>query len=92
MKAREGKTKDAVEIGTRLYATSAVGSISAEIQDGDGNPCTGYALTDSPEVYGDEIERVFQWKGGSDLRRLGGQPVRLRFVMKDADVYSIRFR
>jgi hypothetical protein len=23
---------------------------------------------------------------------LGGKPVRLRFVMKDADLYSIRFR
>ena len=26
-----------------------------------------------------------------DVSRLAGQPVRLRFVMKDADLYSIRF-
>ena len=74
------------------YSTSAVGSIRVEIQDVDGNPCTGRTLTDSPEVFGDEIEHAFEWKGGSDLRHLGGQPVRLRFVMNDADLYSIRFR
>jgi hypothetical protein len=28
---------------------------------------------------------------GGDLRRLAGQAVRLRFVMKDADLYALRF-
>ena len=74
------------------YATSAVGSVQAEIQDGDGRPVPGHALADSAEIYGDEIEHAVAWKGGSDLTRLSGRPVRLRFVMKDADLYSIRFR
>ena len=26
------------------------------------------------------------------LARIAGKPVRLRFVMKDADLYSLRFR
>ena len=55
-------------------------------------PCPGFALEDSAEIYGDEVEHAVAWKGGSDLAPLGGRPVRLRFVMKDADLYSIRFR
>ena len=32
------------------------------------------------------------WQGNSDVSRLIGQPVRLRFVMNDADLFSFRFR
>jgi hypothetical protein len=73
------------------YATSAAGGLRVEIQEGDGQPVPGFALADCPEIVGDEIERVVSWKGG-DLGRLAGKPVRLRFVMKDADLYSLRFR
>ena len=54
-------------------------------------PLRGYALEDSVEIYGDEIEHTVEWRKGSDLGHLSGRPVRLRFVMKDADLYSIRF-
>jgi hypothetical protein len=74
------------------YSTSAVGSVRVEIQNADGTPIEGFRLEQCPEIYGDEIERVVAWNGGSDVSGLAGQPVRLRFVMKDADLYSIRFR
>jgi len=74
------------------YATSAVGSIRVELRDSYDKPIPGFALNDAPEIYGDELERVVTWKAGSDVSKLSGQPVRLRFVMKDADLYSIRFR
>ncbi len=48
--------------------------------------------TNAVRIIGDQIERVVSWKGGSDLSRIAGQPVRLRFVMKDADLYSLQFR
>lgn len=73
-------------------STSAAGSIRVEIQDAAGQPIPGHALTDCPEIVGDEIERTVSWKRGTDLSRLAGQPVRLRFVMKDADLYALRFR
>jgi hypothetical protein len=38
------------------------------------------------------IERVATWKGGSDVSELNGKPVRLRFGMKGADLFSLRFR
>jgi hypothetical protein len=37
------------------------------------------------------IERRVAWKGDPALDRLANRPVRLRFVMHDADLYSMRF-
>ena len=80
--------------GSRLvlnYATSAAGSIRVEIQDAAGNALAGYGLDDCAHIYGDEVDRVVSWKGGSNLKGLSGQPIRLKFELKDADLYSIRF-
>ena len=91
----EFTTRPFVFSGTELelnYSTSAVGSVQVEIQDGEGRPLAGWALADAPETFGDEIEGVFHWNGAGDLGRLGGTTVRLRFVMKDADLYAFRFR
>ena len=88
-------TKPLVFEGQELvmnFSTSAAGSVRVEIQNAAGQPVPGLALADAPVIFGDEIERVVSWKGGSDVRQLAGTPVRLRFVMKDADLYSIRFR
>jgi hypothetical protein len=74
------------------YSTSAAGSIRVELQDASGNPLPGYSLDDAVEIVGDEIERVVSFKGGPDVGSLAGRPVRLRFVMKDADLFSLRFR
>jgi hypothetical protein len=73
------------------YATSAAGSIRVELQDEAGVPIPGYGAQDCRELIGDEIERVVAWNGGSAVGALSGKTVRLRFVMRDADVYSFRF-
>ena len=74
------------------FSTSVAGSVRVEIQDVGGRPIPGYALADCPEIFGDHLERVVAWKSGTDVSRLAGKSIRLRFVMKDADLYSIRFR
>lgn len=74
------------------HATAAAGSIRVEIQDADGKPFPGFALADSAEITGDQIEQVVSWKNGADVNSLAGRAVRLRFALKDADVYSMRFR
>jgi hypothetical protein len=74
------------------FSTSAVGSVRVEIQDAAGKPLPGFTADDCPEIYGDAIEEVVKWKAGSDVGKLAGQPVRVRFVMKDADLYAIQFR
>jgi hypothetical protein len=51
----------------------------------------GFGLEDSPIIFGDNIGRAISWKNGSDVSVLKGKPVRLRFVLKDADLFSFRF-
>ena len=74
------------------YSTSGAGGIWVELQDADGQPLAGYEQANCHEIFGDEIERTVVWQGGDNLAQLAGQPVRLRFVLKDADLYSFRFR
>jgi len=73
------------------YGTSAAGSIRVEIQDAAGRPLPGFSADDCPEIIGDEIDRTVQWKGGSDIGQFAGTPVRLRFVLRDADLFSLKF-
>lgn len=80
--------------GSRLMlnmSTSAVGSVRVELQDAAGNAIEGFALADSEEIWGDEIARPVRWKSGTDVSALAGRPVRLRFAMKDADLFAFRF-
>jgi hypothetical protein len=80
--------------GKELYlnfATSAAGFIKVEILDKDGSKIKGFELEKSTEIIGNEIEKTVMWKGNPDLEKLNGKPIRLRFVMKDADLYSIKF-
>ena len=80
--------------GNRLrlnYSTSGSGGIWVELQDADGKPLEGFSQADADEVFGDQIEGVVTWKGQRDVSSLAGKPVRIRFVLKDADLYAFRF-
>ena len=87
-------TKPLIFSGNQLdlnFATSAAGGIRVEIQDADGKPIPGFTLKESQELIGNEISRAASWKGSKDVSKLAGKPVRLRFVMKDADLYALQF-
>ncbi len=43
-------------------------------------------------IYGDEISRIVSWKKNPDVSVLSGKSVRLRFIVKDADLYSFQFQ
>lgn len=90
------------------YATSAVGSVSVEIQDAEGRALDGFAASDMEPMFGDDLDAPIAWRGSgaqgggsgaqgggsgglAGLSSLNGTPVRLRFVLKDADLYAIRF-
>jgi hypothetical protein len=76
------------------YSTSAAGSVRVEIQDADGKPVPGFAASDAQPLTGDALDQVVTWKnaGEDKLATLAGKPVRLRFLLADADLYSFRFR
>ena len=74
------------------FATSAAGFIKVEILDEQGNKIRGFELENSTELIGNEIEKIVSWKDNPDLKRLENKSIRLRFVMKDANLYSLRFR
>lgn len=88
-------TKPLEFVGQELdinYATSAAGQILVELQDAAGKPLPGFTLDDCQPIYGDHITRAVTWKNGSNVGSLEGEPVKLRFVMRDADLFSLRFR
>ncbi|MEW6157433.1 MAG: hypothetical protein AB1813_08380 [Verrucomicrobiota bacterium] len=74
------------------FATAAAGSVRVEIQAPDGTPKSAFTIEDCIELVGDDLARVVTWKNGTDLSRWSAEPIRLRFLMKDADLYSLRFR
>ena len=81
--------------GSRLvlnYATSAAGSVGIELQDAEGQALPGFSLADCRPIVGDEMEREVAWSAGPDVSLLAGRVVRLRFALRDADLYSVRFR
>jgi hypothetical protein len=91
----EFTTKPITFQGSRLvlnFSTSAAGTIRVEIQDVSGRPLKGFAVSDCGEVFGDDLQRTVTWKHGSDLSRIGGQPVRVRFTLSDADLYAFQFQ
>ncbi|MCK4291824.1 MAG: hypothetical protein KAY65_01400 [Planctomycetes bacterium] len=90
----EMTTKPLVFQGEKLivnFSTSAAGSLQVEVQNSNGEPIEGHTLSDCPEIYGDEIERVVKWNG-HDVSNLADKPVRLRFVLRDADLFAFGFR
>ena len=74
-----------------ILVTGAAGGIRVEVEDAGGKPVPGFALSDCSPIVGDQIERAVAWGNKSDVRGLAGSPVRLRFDLKDADLYSLRF-
>lgn len=73
------------------FATSAGGGMRVELQQPDGSPIEDFTLEDSDVLFGDTVDRTVTWKGSSDVQSLNGKPVRLRFVLSDADLYSLQF-
>ncbi len=74
------------------FATGAAGFVRVEVQDEAGHPIPGYGLGEAREMIGDSVNRLAAWRGGTGIGALAGRVVKLRWAMKDADVYSYRFR
>lgn len=89
-------TKPFIFTGKELhlnYATSAAGHIRVGIvDDGTRWPACDFSTEDCDIIYGNDLDRVVTWKGSSDLSQFEGKAIRLRFDMKDADLFAIQFK
>lgn len=87
-------TRPLVFDGKRLvvnFETSAAGSLRFELTDEQGKPLEGFTLTESEELFGNDVAYAVSWMGGGDVGALAGRPVRLRVRLHDADFYAFRF-
>lgn len=95
MKGGEVITKPLTFTGRNLwlnFATSAAGQVQVELQSRDGKPISGFGLKECQDTFGDSLDRKVVWNSQGDLNSIVGQTVRIRFVLKDADLYSFQFR
>jgi hypothetical protein len=70
------------------FSTSAYGYIYADVLDENGNELSKKS---SFEIYGNTIDRKITFADGSDFSKYSGIPVRLRFRMRDAKIFSLKF-
>jgi hypothetical protein len=62
------------------------------IVDESGKPIDGLAVEQCDRIHTcNELDRVVTWQRSSDVSKLAGKPVRLRFVMRDCDLYAFQF-
>ncbi len=72
--------------------TSSSGELRVELLDAQGQPIPNYTLNDCDLIHtANEISRVVKWKGSTSVKDLADKPIRLRFVMRDVDLYAFQF-
>jgi hypothetical protein len=77
--------------GVRLNVRTAMtGFVRVEaVQDGKVLP--GRSFDECDAVSGDHLDRAVTWRGRSDLGHAEGAAVELRFRLRNADLFSVRF-
>lgn len=75
------------------FATSAAGGIRYEVIDEHGYPLPGLGVEQTRPLYGDFTDRKVEIQPAKRNERstLASRPVRVRFHMRDADLFSVKF-
>jgi len=72
--------------------TSATGLARVGILDEKGSPLEGFAAEHCDLIHtANEINRGVSWRGNSDVGKVAGKPVRIKFVVRNADLYAFQF-
>ena len=76
----------------RINADSWRGQVRTEIVDAEEDrPLPGYSLEENLPSEADRIDEAVRWKGASGLGALRGRTVRIRFSIRQAELYAFRF-
>ena len=70
-------------------ATWGTGSIRVEALTRDWEPIDGFTEGDCDPVQGDALAHPVRWKDNSDLQKLVGREIRLKFYMADARIHAM---
>ena len=57
----------------------------------EGTAIDAFGIEQADETFGDSLARKVTWEGWSGVKKLSGKPIRLRFTLSDADLYSFKF-
>ena len=76
--------------GNELWvnAKADYGQLTVELLDGEEKPIPGYAAEDCVALAEDGVAIPVRWRGDGGLSALGGQPVRLHFMLNNARLYA----
>jgi hypothetical protein len=84
-------TKAVLIDGARLslnLSTSASGFAKVVLLDEAGNEIPGFGEADANELVGDAVDITAAWKTSPRIETLKGRSVRIKFLLRDADLYS----
>ena len=71
--------------------TSRTGQVLVEAADFYGKPIEGRTFDDAIPIIGDQHKTLIRWKAHDDLGVEPGEPVMLRFKMRQAKLYFMDF-
>ena len=74
-----------------LNVAAKKGAARVALLDEARAPASGFRLEDCEPVRSDSVRQTVRWKGGSEVGRLAGQPVRLEFKLTNAKLYTFQF-
>jgi hypothetical protein len=77
--------------GERLslnLSTSASGYAKVLLWDERGSEIPGFTAAEANELVGDAVDLTASWKGARKLGDLKGRDVRIKILLRDADLYS----
>ena len=83
-------TRTLLFIGDTLEvnANAAGGSIRVAALDPAGNVIEGFARQDCTPLTTDSVRHVLQWNGNPDCQLIQARPIKLRFHLNKAKLYS----
>lgn len=70
------------------YSASSIGYVKVILLDKDGKELPGFGEADAEKIFGDKIDGSVKWKSGKTLKNAGDREVRIKFILRDADIYA----
>lgn len=80
--------------GNKLYVNAYLkpgGHIKVEVLDNKNKPITGFTRTEATAIKGNQLSAPVRWQYGSDLGKIAGKEIKLRFYLHYGALYSYWF-